>query len=251
MRIYSENISAAGATNNLQIRNPIKIETDFDISKDAKFSIRTLMLLSILAIALFSFKITPTLLTVAGIPQIKINDPFAWFMIIIIFGQGVIAWLNYDINKNKIDLEILKLEKKEKDISDEIIKLGAEILEWESNITIENHNQNIKTNALYNIKLNKKKIDNLKLENVTTEEVLRDYNLLYRHINETFVFWLASIAIASAIVFCTPITNIWYKIIFGLIITIFFASFSWICKLIYKIYKKVLNIFKKDKKNAE
>lgn len=249
MRIYSENISSAGATNNLQIRNPIKIETDFDISKDAKFSIRTLMLLSILAIALFSFKITPTLLTVAEIPQIKINDPFAWFMVIIIFGQGVIAWLNYDINRNKIDLEILRLKKRLHYIPNKILELQNSITEDEKTFSMvpEFDKANIKDS----IQKRKASIKDLELELPVAQATLRNYTMLYKHINGNFVFWLASIAIASAIVFCTPIINIWYKIIFGLIITIFFAGFPLICKLIYKIYKKILKIFKKDTDNAE
>lgn len=80
---------------------PVEIMKYFDITKDAKFSLRTLLLLSIFTIVLFTFGINPE---IGGI-SIKQKDlqVFSVFMLFVIVGQSIIAWCSYKLYKSHID----------------------------------------------------------------------------------------------------------------------------------------------------
>ena len=231
----------------VKLVSPVKIVSEFDISKDAKFSIRTLMLLSVLAIGLFSFKITPTLLTIAGFPQIKINGPFTWFITLIILGQGIIAWLNYESNINKIKIEYSNLKRQIQEIKEQLDGYYLKRIRFTKNL-IELKNNNVKSfenikNLKIQITQNEQTIKTFEQELNYVTKIFNSHVGIHKYINGKFVFWLASCAIASNMIYYIRLKNqniSNYKLILiGILILILCANLPAICKLISKIIIKM------------
>lgn len=87
---------------------PIEIMNYLEIQKDAKFSLRTLLLLSTFAIALFGFGINSELASFC----ISKEDSFAFsiFMFLVILLQIKITYINYKLYEPHIDNFITQLK---------------------------------------------------------------------------------------------------------------------------------------------
>lgn len=90
----------------VRVQNPITIQKEFDLSKDAKFSIRTLTLLCVFAIGCFGFGINPKFF---GFELTSNYSMCALFVMSVILGQGVIALFHYKLNKHQINNQLLRL----------------------------------------------------------------------------------------------------------------------------------------------
>lgn len=97
-------------TLDVQLLNPtIKIQQDFDLSKDTKFSMRTLLLLCVFCMGVFGFGLNPNFF---GYDLTTNYRSFIVFCIFLLVGQTSISFFQYRLNLVKLR-EYLCLQSKE------------------------------------------------------------------------------------------------------------------------------------------
>lgn len=97
----NRNISFSyGQELNVRLKNPIiKIHQEFDLSKDVKFSMRTLLLLCVFCIGVFGFGLNPHFF---GYDLNTNYRAFVIFCMLVLFGQAFIAFFQYRLNREKL-----------------------------------------------------------------------------------------------------------------------------------------------------
>jgi hypothetical protein len=181
----------------IRVAGPINVKTfeDFGIHKDSKFSIRTLMILSVATIAVFGFGLKPASLFFES-DSIRIFACFTW---LVILGQGIITWLSYKLNLDNINGFIKKCEKAANELNYEKIEkekyldrinTGEEFEEYDSPPSSEEiekvRKETMETIILLDV--------NLKRSN----SVVKNSKVLYRTINGKLVFIIAGMALVAA-----------------------------------------------------
>ncbi len=84
----------------VRLKNPvIKVHQDFDLSKDTKFSMRTLLLLCVFCIGVFGFGINPNFF---GYDLATNYRSFVAFCLFVLVGQTFIAVFQYRLNRGKL-----------------------------------------------------------------------------------------------------------------------------------------------------
>lgn len=99
----------------VRLKNPvIKVQQDFDLSKDTKFSMRTLLLLCVFCVGVFGFGLNPNFF---GYDLVTNYRTFIVFCLLVLSGQTFIAVFQYRLNRGKLrrhlqmyDQEIDRLE---------------------------------------------------------------------------------------------------------------------------------------------
>ena len=106
------------------MNSELKIHQDFDLSKDTKFSTRTLLLLCVFCIGVFGFDLSPNFF---GYNLSTNYRYFAAFCLCILIGQAIITRFQYSLNKEKLrqylskqEDEISRLEQTQKEIQQKI-----------------------------------------------------------------------------------------------------------------------------------
>lgn len=99
---------ANGGVVNVRLsNNEIRIHQDFDLSKDTKFSTRTLLLLCVFCIGVFGFGLSPNFF---GYNLSTNYRYFAIFCLCVLIGQSFITWFQYSLNKEKLKRYLSKQE---------------------------------------------------------------------------------------------------------------------------------------------
>ncbi len=97
-----------GDTAKIELMNSeLKIHQDFDLSKDTKFSTRTLLLLCVFCIGVFGFGLSPNFF---GYNLSTNYRYFAIFCLCVLIGQSFITWFQYSLNKEKVKRYLSKQE---------------------------------------------------------------------------------------------------------------------------------------------
>ncbi len=89
------------------MNSELKIHQDFDLSKDTKFSIRTLLLLCVFCIGVFGFGLSPNFF---GYNLSTNYRYFAAFCLCILIGQAIMTRFQYSLNKEKLRRYLSKQE---------------------------------------------------------------------------------------------------------------------------------------------
>ena len=89
------------------MNSELKIHQDFDLSKDTKFSTRTLLLLCVFCIGVFGFGLSPNFF---GYNLSTNYRYFAIFCLCVLIGQSFITWFQYSLNKEKLKRYLSKQE---------------------------------------------------------------------------------------------------------------------------------------------
>lgn len=109
------------------MNSELKIHQDFDLSKDTKFSTRTLLLLCVFCIGVFGFGLSPNFF---GYNLSTNYRYFGAFCLCVLCGQSFITWFQYSLNKEKLrrylskqEYEIARLEQAQKEEQQKIDSL--------------------------------------------------------------------------------------------------------------------------------
>lgn len=89
------------------MNSELKIHQDFDLSKDTKFSTRTLLLLCVFCIGVFGFGLSPNFF---GYNLSTNYRYFVVFCLCVLIGQSFITWFQYSLNKEKLKRYLSKQE---------------------------------------------------------------------------------------------------------------------------------------------
>lgn len=198
---------AGGNVANVKLTNSeIKIHQDFDLSKDTKFSMRTLLLLCVFCIGVFGFGLNPLFF---GYNLSTNYRCFVVFCLLVLLGQAFIAWFQYSLNKEKLK-RYLWLQKQEierlrtannhtKTNLDNFYKNKLEILKhpFPQNIL----NQEVTTEAQLDEVLkpilneHKKQYDYSMGELKEAKTIYRNSNMVYKWINGYIAAALTIVAI--------------------------------------------------------
>ena len=116
---------ANGGVVNVRLsNNEIRIHQDFDLSKDTKFSTRTLLLLCVFCIGVFGFGLSPNFF---GYNLSTNYRYFGAFCLCVLCGQSFITWFQYSLNKEKLrqylykqKAEISRLEQAQQEVQQKI-----------------------------------------------------------------------------------------------------------------------------------
>ena len=172
---------------------PVEIMKYFDIPKDAKFSLRTLLLLSIFTIAIFGFGVKPD--GIIKIPELK-DIGFLSFTLIIIFGQGVIAWCAYSLYRSHIDNflthlknEIPNIKKALKNSVDKYEKSVSGDLKIPDNVDKETKLKELFDHTLF-----------MKAKLANHQNILKYSKWFYKRLNGIFPFFIAGVACLFVII---------------------------------------------------
>ena len=157
---------------------PVEIMRYFDIQKDAKFSLRTLLLLSVFSIAVFMFGLKPE---IAGL-SIPKEDYFAFsiVMLLVIVGQYIIARYAYKLYEPYIDNFTIHLKNDIKRINTVLDGIPSR--------------KDLISEAIKNSHK-----DYLEEKLSKHEDVLEYSGIFYKKINGKYLFWVAGIAIISIV----------------------------------------------------
>lgn len=117
-----------GGIGRIELMNSeLKIHQDFDLSKDTKFSTRTLLLLCVFCIGVFGFGLSPNFF---GYNLSTNYRYFVAFCLCILIGQAIITRFQYGLNKEKLrrylskqEYEIARLEQAQKEDQQKIDSL--------------------------------------------------------------------------------------------------------------------------------
>ena len=178
--------------------------TSVDVQKDAKFSLRALMVLSIATIAVFGFGLD--LRPLCPKPEPSDFRIFSRFTMLIILGQGMITLLTYLLNYGNIRNDIKNHEK-------EADRLRANKADHE--------NAKISVDPQYKPHL-EEKIQSFTTKIIENKKFIRRTKLLHVVLNGLCVFVLAIFALITTLVSCRTnnavvSSDLWITLIWGII----------------------------------
>ncbi len=114
-----------------KVSENIIINNEFDFQKNANFSLRTLLLLSVATIGILLFELNPKII---GIDVINNLKKFSLFMAIIISAQFVLALLSSKINKANVNQILSKFEIEKNEIIRKVENYKPPVDKWQKNI---------------------------------------------------------------------------------------------------------------------
>ena len=193
------------------MNSELKIHQDFDLSKDTKFSTRTLLLLCVFCIGLFGFGLSPNFF---GYNLSTNYRYFVVFCLCVLIGQAIITRFQYSLNKEKLkrflsnqENEIARLEQAQKE--------NQQKLNGFHNSKQEMLNKSFPQIIMHQQVNNPEQLDNTMkplfdeytkyLEQINRElnnakMFYRDSKVVYKWINGYITSWLVFIAIVLGLV---------------------------------------------------